>query len=122
MGFVDTNILLRWLLSDHGELTKKARLLIEKAKPDSLLITMPIMAEVVYVLRSKGYDIEQTTEALSSLDRVDALKYEQEELAQGIIGLLGTKLDFADCYLLARARRESRTLHTFDKALQKELL
>jgi predicted nucleic acid-binding protein len=37
-----------------------------------------------------------------------------------IINLLaGTNLDFADCYLLARALREKSGLVTFDKPLEK---
>lgn len=40
-----------------------------------------------------------------------------------IIDLLTeTSLDFADCYLLARARREKAELETFDASLRKKYL
>lgn len=120
MVFVDTNILLRWLLGDHKTLSPQAEELVEAAEPATLLITDVIMAEIVYVLRGTGRDRQQTGEALLLLERTPAFKYENEELALEIITLLTeTKLDFADCHLLARARREKRTLHTFDNELRK---
>ena len=123
MAFVDTNILLRWLLGDHKELSAKAELLVQKAKPSSLLITDVIVAEVVYVLRSTGRDRQQTGEALSLLGRTAAFKYENEDLISEVTGLLtSTNLDFADCYLLARAKREKIDLETFDGPLRKKYL
>lgn len=123
MAFVDTNILLRWLLGDHKELSAKAELLVQEVKPSSLLITDVIVAEVVYVLRSTGRDRQQTSEALSLLGRTAAFKYENEDLISEVTGLLtSTNLDFADCYLLARAKREKIDLETFDGPLRKKYL
>ena len=120
MAFVDTNILLRWLLNDHKELSGRAETLISKAKLGSLIVTELIAAEIVYVLRSTGRDRDQTSEALLLIRRTPALKYENDELMLSIISLLTeTTLDFADCYLLARARREKTTLETFDNQLHK---
>jgi predicted nucleic acid-binding protein len=122
MAFVDTNVLLRWLLGDHKELSPKAEELIKHATPATLLITDIVVAEIVYVLRSTGRDREQTSEALLLLERTEAFRYENKDLILEIIGLLTElKLDFADCYLLARARRESVAVETFDKALGKAL-
>lgn len=118
MAFIDTNILLRWLLADHKELTPRAEKLIDVAKPASLLVTDVIAAEIVYVLRSTGRDRAQTGEALLLIGRTPALKYESDELMLDIIELLtNTSLDFADCYLLARVRREKVGLETFDGQL-----
>jgi predicted nucleic acid-binding protein len=120
MSFVDTNVILRWLLGDHKELSPKAEKIVEGAKPASLIVTDVIVAELVYVLRGTGRDRQQTSEALLLLGRTAAFKYENEELIMSVIGLLTEiKLDFADCYLLARARRESFGLTTFDNPLQK---
>lgn len=122
MTFVDTNILLRWLLGDHKELSPKAETLVAAAKPASLLITDVITAEVVYVLRATGRDRHQTSEALLLISRTAAFKYENEELTHQIIDLLeSTSLDFADCYLLVRSRREKIGLKTFDNQLRKKL-
>jgi predicted nucleic acid-binding protein len=120
MMFVDTNVLLRWLLGDHKELSPKAERIVQEAKPASLLVTDIIVAEIVYVLRGTGRDRQQTSEALLLIGRTAAFKYENEELMMEVIRLLTEiKLDFADCYLLARARREKAGLETFDGPLNK---
>ncbi|HEY1645167.1 MAG TPA: PIN domain-containing protein [Candidatus Saccharimonadales bacterium] len=120
MEFLDTNIILRYLLGDHKVLSTKAEELITRSKTSSLLIADVIVAEIVYVLRGTGRDYDQVGEALLLIGRIDSIRYENEELVMQIIKLLkGTKLDFADCYLLARARREKLGLQTFDKSLEK---
>ena len=123
MAFVDTNVLLRWLLGDHQELSAKAEELVQRAKPSSLVVTDIIVAEIVYVLRSTGRDRQQTGEALLLIGRTPVFKYENDELMTEIIDLLtATSLDFADCYLLARVKRENMSLETFDEALRKKYL
>lgn len=123
MTFVDTNILLRWLLNDHKELSPKAEELISASKHGELLVTDIVVAEIVYVLRGTGRDRDQTGEALLLIGRTISFKYENDELIQDIIGIFTeTKLDFADCYLLARARREKTSLKTFDNDLDKQYL
>lgn len=120
MTFVDTNILLRWLLGDHKELSSEAEKLVQAATPGTLLITDVVVAEIVYVLRGTGRDREQTSEGLLLLARTDAFRYENRDLILEIIRLLtDLRLDFTDCYLLARARRDGFGLETFDKALSK---
>ncbi|SRR5581483_85198 len=123
MAFVDTNVLLRWLLGDHKELSAKAEVLIQRAKAASLLVTDIVAAEVVYVLRGTGRDRQQTAEALLLIGRTAAFKYENDELITEITSLLtNTSLDFADCYLLVRAKRERVGLETFDTQLRKKYL
>ncbi len=123
MQLINTNIILRWLLGDHSELSPEAEKLIERAKPSSLLVTDIVVAEITYILRGTGRDRKQTSEALLLIGRTKALKYENEELVMTIIRLLvETRLDFADCYLLARGRRENLGLATFDKPLEKLFL
>jgi predicted nucleic acid-binding protein len=118
MTLVDTNILLRWLLGDHKELSPKAEKIIKDAKTGTLLVTDIVVAEIVYVLRGTGRDRQQTSEALLLIGRAEAFKYENEELMMEVTRLLTEiKLDFTDCYLLARARREKLSLETFDRSL-----
>ena len=123
MVLVDANILLRWLLGDHKELSPKAEKIVQEAKSSSLLVTDIIVAEIVYVLRGTGRDRQQTSEALLLIGRTEAFKYENEELLAEIIRLITTtRLDFADCYLLARSHREKLALETFDGPLNKPYL
>jgi predicted nucleic acid-binding protein len=120
MQLIDTNIILRWLLGDHKELSPKAEKLIEAAGTSTLLVTEIVVAEIVYVLRGTGRDRRQTSEALLLIGRTEAFKYENEDLIMKITNLIiGTNLDFADCYLLARTRREKLGLATFDNFLEK---
>lgn len=121
--FVDTNILLRWLLGDHKELSTKAEALVQGATPASLLVTDITVAEVVYVLRGTGRDRQQAAEALLLIGRTAAFKYEHDELITEIVSpLTTTSLDFADCYLLARAKRENMGLEMFDAPLYRKYL
>lgn len=123
MVLVDTNIILRWLLGDHKELSARAETVIQGAKPASLLVTDIVTAEIVYVLRSTGRDRQQTAEALLLIGRTPAFTYEHDALVTEVISLFtGMNLDFADCYLLARARRESVGLETFDEHLRKKYM
>src|ERR1700691_3762434 len=98
MVLVDTNILLRWLLGDHKELSTQAERLVRKAKPSTLLVTDVVAAEIVYVLRSTGRDRRQTSEALLLIARTQAFKLEGGELIMEVISLFTkTNLDFAGC-------------------------
>jgi predicted nucleic acid-binding protein len=120
MQLIDTNIILRWLLGDHEKLSSKAEKLVRETEVSTLLVTDIVVAEIVYVLRGTGRDRKQTSEALLLIGRTEAFKYENEELIMKITDLLvGTNLDFADCYLLARARLEKLGLETFDISLEK---
>ena len=108
------------MLGDHKELSPKVEKLLEQAKSSTLLVTDIVVAEITYVLRSTGRDRKQTSEALLLVGRTEAFKYENEELVMTIINLLiEINLDFADCYLLARTRREKLGLVTFDNLLEK---
>lgn len=123
MKLIDTNIILRWLLGDHVELSPRAEELIEKAPFANFLVTDIVVAEIVYALRSTGRDRDQTNEALQLIGRTDTFKYENKELIIKVASLLkNTSLDFADCYLLARAHKEKLGLETFDKSLEKQFL
>lgn len=123
MKLIDTNIILRWLLGDHAELSQRAEELVENAPLANFLVTDIVVAEIVYVLRSTGRDRNQTNEALQLIGRTDAFKYENKELIIKVASLLkDTNLDFADCYLLARARKYKLGLETFDESLEKQFL
>ena len=93
---------------------------MEQAKSSTLLVTDVVAAEIVYVLRGTGRDREQTSEALLLIGRTEAFKYENEELIMKVTDLLiGTSLDFVDCYLFAKSHREKLGLETFDSSLEK---
>lgn len=120
MAFVDTNILLRWLLGDHAELSAKAEKIIAESSPGELIVTEIVTSEIVYVLRATGRDRKQTIIALNLIASTDGFSYEHEDLMGQIIGFFEqSSLDFADCYLVARSIRGNKTLQTFDLEMNK---
>ncbi len=123
MAYVDTNVVLRWLLGDHAQHSKEADLLIAKAELRSLFVPEIVIFEVVYVLGATGRSRQQISEAFSLVARTDKFEVENEELMVEVIGLYTeTKLDLADCYLILRAKREKNQLITFDKGIKKQML
>ncbi len=118
MAFVDTNILLRWLLADHPELTPKAEKLIASAHSGELVVTTLVASEVAYVLRGSGRDRAQTASALNLIAATPTLRYEHEGVMAEVIGYFREYgLDFTDCYLVARAHWAKQPLRTSDKKL-----
>jgi len=121
MTYTDTNVLLHWLLGDHPELTGRAENLIDSSSPGELYVTDVIVAEVIYVLRGTGRDRDQTAEAVGLLLRTEAFTFEHAELITVTLQLYSEhRLDFADCYLWARARHDQAELATFDARLSRK--
>ena len=120
MAYVDTNVILRWLLNDDAALAARAEAVFDGAKDHSLMVTDVVMAEVTYVLRSLRYTREQVVAAFDMLQLTSVLAIEHEsELAEAMTLMLSTKLDFADCYLIARARHDGTGLETFDADMER---
>ena len=120
--FVDTNVILRWLLNDHPEMSRQAWELIKKGetREDELYITDVVLGELFYVLRSKQHDNTEIAEIFNDLLERPAFIFDQESRLSLLFDIIGgTKLDFADCYLISRAIFSKQPLKTFDKAMQK---
>jgi predicted nucleic-acid-binding protein len=121
MTFIDTNIVLRWLLNDHPTLSSRARQLVAKATPRDLLITDVVLAEIYYVLcAQKQLSNNQVAKIFTVLQQQAAFAFEHESHLSLLFTIVGdTKLDFADCYLVSRAISFTQPLRTFDTAMQK---
>lgn len=115
--FVDTNIILRYLLHDVESQQKEVDELIA-----GRVSTIPeVLPEVVYVLR-KFYkvDRQKTAEALLTvLEEIDVAHKAVMIYASKLYG--ETKLDFVDCLLIAYHRLENVEIITFDEDLNKLL-
>jgi predicted nucleic acid-binding protein len=117
-NLVDANILLRLILKDDEALFRKAFKVVQTARPASLVTSPVIAAEVMYVLGAKGYSREKRVEGLLLL--IDRPAFQQNELLRDSLRHYSqTKLDFADCYLLARCLRTGMGLQSLDSHLQK---
>jgi predicted nucleic acid-binding protein len=120
MTFIDTNILLRWLLNDHPELSDKARQLIETTEDGELLVSDVVLAEIYYVLRGQHYSNSKIASLIEDFMQQAAFNFDNETRLTSQLAIIAeTNLDFADCYLIARAILTRQNLKTFDHAMQK---
>lgn len=120
---LDTNVLLRFLLGDHEELTPIAgRLFQQAADRECLLILTGLgIAEAVWVLTSY-YKIERKLVA-DNLAKI-AVKAgvvcpELESVLDALGRFKATNCDFYDCYLAAQASASGVGIATFDKDFAK---
>ncbi len=120
MILVDANIILRYLLNDHPQLSIKAADIIESQEVNA---PIEVICEVVYVLL-KVYQIpkqEISNQILLILekniiatDKPDVVKYAPKYFYEN-------NLDIVDALLLAYAVVENQTIFTFDNKLNKYL-
>ena len=114
MSLVDANVVLRYLLDDQDELSRKAAEILEH-----ISVTLPIEVgcEVVYVLQ-KVYvvnrkDIQQQ---LSALIREGWVNMDKPAVfLKALEYYANSTLDFVDTLLLAYQAIEQQEVFTFDK-------
>ena len=118
MQLIDANVILRYLLNDHEEMSMKAKNLIASGtaytKPE-------VIAEVVYVLKGV-YTIERK-EIRSFIytllkdihcSEADCVLYAMDIYSEN-------SLDFVDCLLIAYNKINRENIFSFDKKLNKKL-
>lgn len=119
-GFVDANIILRYLTRDPPEMAEAARRVLsaaQRAKVRLLLIPITV-AEVVWVLESfYGYPKERIATTLTQLLHTDSFDVENlEELTEALALYHERNLDFADALLAIVALRKGPTaIYSFDR-------
>lgn len=120
MKIVDANIVLRYLLNDHDDLSAKAAMIIENNK---VLLPNEVVVEVVYVLekvyRVKNDEICDTLLELFKYDNIDV--DDMEILEEALILFKERRLDFVDTLLYAYNKVKGYQIYTFDKKLNQLL-
>lgn len=116
MSMVDANIVLRYLLDDHVELSAKAAAILEQEE-----VVLPIEAgcEVVYVLQ-KVYAVhrEEIQHLLTDLLNEALVTMEKPEVFVKALEYYGSNtLDFVDTLLCAYHTVEGQKIFTFDNKL-----
>lgn len=116
MSMVDANIVLRYLLDDHAELSAQAAVI-----PDQEKVTLPIEAacEVVFVLQ-KVYAVhrEEIQHLLTDLLTETLVAMEKPEVFIKALEYYGSStLDFVDTLLCAYHTVEGQNIFTFDNKL-----
>jgi len=120
---LDTNVLLRFLLDDHAELSRAAAGLFQQAADGKcfLILTDLCIAEAVWVLTSY-YKLERQTVA-ESLAKMIAKAGIQcptlEPTLDALARFKASSCDFFDCYLAAQASASGVAIASFDKDLKK---
>lgn len=120
MQLVDANIILRYLLDDHPELSPKAAEILEQ---QTVTLSIEVACEVVYVLQ-KVYVIErkEIEQQLSELLDAELVNMEKPAIFLDALKRYSTStLDFVDTLLLAYHAIEAAEIFTFDNKLNKHL-
>ena len=121
MLYVDANIILRYILNDHVELSPKAKEIIGKNIAE---IPIEVLCEVVFVLTCV-YKINRKDIADTLLDFFSSTKCilaHREAVIRGIEYYGEKNLDFVDCILAGYNEIENISVYTFDEKLEKLLL
>lgn len=119
MTIIDANYILRWFLNDVEAQAAIVDSLLTTASPSSLIIDRVTIAEVSYVLRSKGYDHRQIFHLFEEIYHYPSLKSPTSVDTVALSLYRDTKLDFEDCILLANNQTNGYCVGTFDKAILK---
>lgn len=121
--FLDTNIILRYLLADHPEQSPKAKEFLEKVErgEEKVITTALVIAEAVYVLESTGAGRKKISQALSKIISLPGLQIVGKQNFAKAFSLYQKKnIDFADAYHAVFARQKGlREIVSFDKDFDK---
>jgi predicted nucleic-acid-binding protein len=116
---VDTNVLIRYLIRDDQPQYEKARRLIDRevSKGDPLLVSLLVLLESEWVLRSRyGLPKSEIVAAFSAmLDATDLVFEDEPSIEHAIYLWKDSSGEFADCLIDARnLRLGCRATATFD--------
>lgn len=114
MVMLDTNMILRYILDDNK---KMADIVEEYITSCNVIITIEVIAEVVYVLR-KVYSLERQMVSNEVKNFAALVKCNKSDVLNFAIDTYATKnLDFVDCVLYAYNKIDGFEIATFDKKL-----
>lgn len=116
---IDTNVLVRLLVTDDAGQTRRARQIVAHATATdgAVFVSLPVMVETEWVLRSRyGLDKEATLGALRSLLAARELAFEDEPaIEEALFYWADSTSGFADCLIGAHNRQLGcRATATFD--------
>lgn len=121
--FLDTNIILRFLLNDHKTLSKKTQTYFRNANDNKLILftTNLVLAELIWVLKTVYQ--KPIKEIYSIIEKLLSHKNFQSsdiKLTQQAISLSRNKnIAFIDACNLLEAKKRKIILITFDQKLSK---
>jgi len=120
MQKIDANIILRYLLNDHPDLSSRAKEII-----DQHIVEVPVevLCEVVYVLGEYNKIDRQSisTGLRRFFEQTQCTLFHREAILRGLEYFGQKSLDFVDCVLAGYAEVDKDEIFTFDGKLQKLL-
>jgi predicted nucleic-acid-binding protein len=116
---IDTNVLVRLLVSDNLGQTRRARKLIERTRMDEepVLVSVLVVMETEWVLRSRyGFDRAGVHSVFRRMLQARELSFDNEAvLEEALFNWEDSTCGFADCLIAAHQRRLGcRATATFD--------
>jgi predicted nucleic-acid-binding protein len=120
---IDTNVVIRLIISDDAEQTRRARKLVEQALSHdepvlvSLLVSLLVLLESEWVLRSRyGFNREALLSIFRALLEARELSFEDEPaLEEALFRWKDSACGFSDCLITAHNRQMGcRATATFD--------
>ena len=120
MSLVDANVVLRYLLDDHEELSAKAAEILEN---DSVTLPVEAGCEVVYVLQKVyAVDRKEIQEKIGGLLDEGLVRMDKPAVFLKALECYGNStLDFVDTLLWAYQIIEGQEIITFDAKLMKHI-
>ena len=117
MQIVDANVILRYLLGDHEELSEQARKIIEE---NIVIVPVEALCEVVYVLtgvyKAAHLDVSIALQGFfaNTLCRLP----HRASVLKGLEIYGKRNMDFVDCILAGYNEAGNAIVHTFDNQLR----
>lgn len=117
---LDTNVILRYLLHDHAEMTPASIRLFHSAEAGEfdLYLDPLVMAECCYVLRGSIYKFEKLSIAhsLTQLILLDGVVTEDAmRLSEALTVYAEKNVDFTDAYLAVGSHTAYEGIASFDQ-------
>lgn len=116
---LDTNVVVRLVVADDAEQTRRARRLVEQAlaREEPVLISLLVLLESKWVLRSRyGFNREGLLGIFHALLEARELSFEDEPaLEEALFNWKESACGFSDCLIAAHNRQIGcRATATFD--------
>jgi predicted nucleic-acid-binding protein len=116
---IDTNVVVRLVVSDDAEQTRRARRLVDQAlgRDEPVLVSLLVLLESEWVLRSRyGFSRDSLLSIFRALLEARELSFEDEPaLEEALFHWKDSACGFSDCLIAAHNRQIGcRATATFD--------
>jgi predicted nucleic-acid-binding protein len=121
MTYLDSNVIIRIITGDNPKVANELIDTILNGNKNDFFITSSVLVEVCFVLEFHDYAMKRNDifMAISRLFNAPQVKTSQATARALILYSKHTKLDFTDCYLLAKLKDQNHTVLSLDKDLNK---